>query len=151
MDTYELADLMALSSAERATLNCVQVRGQTRATLVGLTTQLGARLCTKSCCSTETTSFDDAKWPHSCCSSCHHTQLGAARRGLRCRVNERFGQDHHYCSTRWARQTVRGHQLRIFQTVHHTSATLAHAMHGTSVRSWSILWDRVLLQLCLCL
>ena len=50
MDTYELADLMALSLAERATLNCVEVRGQTRATLVGLTTQLvmdsliGARL-----------------------------------------------------------------------------------------------------------
>ena len=41
-----------------------------------------------------------AKWPHSCCSSCHHTQLGAARRRLRCRANERFGQDHHYCSTR---------------------------------------------------
>ena len=49
MDTYELADLMALSSAERATLNCVKVRGQTLATLVGLTTQLSARLCTKSC------------------------------------------------------------------------------------------------------
>jgi len=56
MDMYELADLMALSSAERATLNCVKVRGQTRATLVGLTTQRGTR---KSCCSTCTTSFDD--------------------------------------------------------------------------------------------
>jgi hypothetical protein len=44
MDTYELADLMALSPAERATLNCVKVRGQTRGTLLGLTTQLGARL-----------------------------------------------------------------------------------------------------------
>jgi hypothetical protein len=55
MDTYELGEPMELSPAERATLNCVKVRGQTRATLVGLTTQLGARLCTKSRC---TTSFD---------------------------------------------------------------------------------------------
>ena len=30
MDTYELAELMMLSPAERATLNCVKVRGQTR-------------------------------------------------------------------------------------------------------------------------
>ena len=50
MDTNELADLMGLSPAERPTLNCVKVRGQTRATLVGLTTQFGAGLCTKSCC-----------------------------------------------------------------------------------------------------
>jgi hypothetical protein len=40
MDTYELAELMALSPAERATLNCVKVHGQTRATLVGFNTQL---------------------------------------------------------------------------------------------------------------
>jgi hypothetical protein len=50
MDTYELGEPMELSPAERATLNCVKVRDQTRATLVGLTTQLGARLCTKPRC-----------------------------------------------------------------------------------------------------
>ena len=55
MDTYQLAELMALSPAERATLNCVKVHGQTRATLVEFTTQRGAWLCTKSCC---TTSFE---------------------------------------------------------------------------------------------
>jgi hypothetical protein len=55
MNTYELADLMELSPADRPTLSCIKVHGQTRGTLVGLTTQLGARLCIKSCC---TTSFD---------------------------------------------------------------------------------------------
>jgi hypothetical protein len=55
MDTYELADLMELSPAERPTLSCVKVHGQTCGTLVGLATQRGARLCTKSC---RTTSFE---------------------------------------------------------------------------------------------
>jgi hypothetical protein len=76
MDTYQIAELMALSPAERATLNCVKVHGQTRATLVGFTTQLGARLCTKSRC----TRLMFAKWPHSRCSMCHHPQPRTAQR-----------------------------------------------------------------------
>ena len=55
MDTYELGEPMELSPAERPTLSCIKVRGQTRGTLLGLTTQLGARLCTKYC---RTTSFE---------------------------------------------------------------------------------------------
>jgi hypothetical protein len=56
MDTYELGEPMELSPAERPTLSCIKVRGQTRGTLLGLTTQLGARLCIKSFAAS--TSFD---------------------------------------------------------------------------------------------
>jgi hypothetical protein len=47
MDAYTLSELIALSPAERATLNCVKVHGQTRVTLEGLAAKLDARLCTK--------------------------------------------------------------------------------------------------------
>ena len=59
MDTYELGEPMELSPAERPTLSCIKVRGQTRGTLLGLSTQLGARLCMSVfCCTFPSTSFD---------------------------------------------------------------------------------------------
>ena len=56
MDTYELGEPMELSPAERPTLSCVKVHGQTCGTLVGFTTQRGAWLCIKSFAAS--TSFD---------------------------------------------------------------------------------------------
>jgi hypothetical protein len=93
MDTYELADLMALSSAEWATLNCVEVRGQTRATLVGFTTQLGARLCTKPRC----TRLMFPKWQHTRCLICwpqpRTTQRDTGSAAEQMRDSSKLGRD----------------------------------------------------------
>jgi len=119
MDTYELADLMELSPAERPTLSCVKVHGQTCGTLVGLATQRGARLCTKSC---RTTSFESQNG-HTAARAAITLSLMLLGEGSSAEQMRDSGKI--ITTARQDKLDKLSAEGCIFQTIHHTSSTLA--------------------------